>query len=239
MSLPLDGTRAVVTGASRGIGEAVARALSGAGASVALIARDHHALRRVAASLEGRGMAVPCDLLDAAEVDRAIPAVVAALGGPPRLLVNNAGVFPFAPLHVLTTDEFADAMTVNVVAPFRFLRAFLGGMREAGQGHVVTIGSVADRVTLPANGAYAASKFGARAMHEVLRGETRGTGVRATLVSPGPVDTGMWDAVNPDTRAGLPSRSQMLEPHDVARAVLFAVTQPVTVNVDELRLSRS
>jgi NADP-dependent 3-hydroxy acid dehydrogenase YdfG len=231
--------RAVVTGASRGIGEEVARALAAAGASVALVARNRDALDRVASSLAGRGTVVPCDLLDTADVDRAIDSVAAALGGPPHILVNNAGVFPFAPLQELTADEFAAAMTVNVVVPFRFVRAFLGEMREAKQGHVVTIGSVADRTAFPENGAYAASKFGARAVHEVLRAETRGTGVRATLVSPGPVDTGMWNMVNPDARGDLPSRSQMLGPGDVAGAVLFAVTQPATVNIDELRLSRA
>jgi NADP-dependent 3-hydroxy acid dehydrogenase YdfG len=239
VTLPLAGTRAVVTGASRGIGEAVARALAGAGASVALVARSREALNRVASSLGGLGTAVPCDLLDASEVDRAIESVVTALGGPPRILVNNAGVFPFAPLHVLTADAFAAAMTVNVVAPFRFVRAFLGSMIEAKAGHVVTIGSVADRVAFPENGAYAASKFGARALHEVLRGETRGTGVRSTLVSPGPVDTAMWNEVDRDARTDLPARSQMLGPQDVAGAVLFALTQPASVNVDELRLSRT
>jgi NADP-dependent 3-hydroxy acid dehydrogenase YdfG len=128
---------------------------------------------------------------------------------------------------------------VNVVAPFRFVRAFLGSMIEAKAGHVVTIGSVADRVAFPENGAYAASKFGARALHEVLRGETRGTGVRSTLVSPGPVDTAMWNEVDRGERTDLPARSQMLGPQDVAGAVLFALTQPASVNVDELRLSRT
>lgn len=239
MTLPLSGRLAVVTGASRGIGEAVARALAEAGATVALVARNREALDRVASSLGTRGVAVPCDLLDAVAVDRAIRAVVTALGGTPRLLVNSAGVFPFAPLHELSADAFAAAMTVNVVAPFRFVRAFLGHMRDAGEGHVLTIGSVADRIAFPDNGAYAASKFGARAMHEVLRAETRGTGVRSTLVSPGPVDTAMWDEVMTRARADLPSRSQMLGAADVARAVLFAVTQPAAVNVDELRLSRA
>jgi NADP-dependent 3-hydroxy acid dehydrogenase YdfG len=153
--------------------------------------------------------------------------------------VNCAGVFPFAPFHELTVDAFAEAMSLNVVVPFRFIRAFLAEMRAAGAGHVVTIGSVADRVAYPENAAYAASKFGARAMHEVLRAETRGTGVRATLVSPGAVDTAMWDAVNPDARADLPSRPDMLVAEDVAMAVLFALTQPPRVNVDELRLSRA
>jgi len=81
-------------------------------------------------------------------------------------------------------------------------------------------------------------EFG-EALHEVLRNETRGTGIRASLISPGPTDTNLWDPLNPDARDDLPSRRDMLNADDVANAVLFALTQPATVNVDELRLSRS
>jgi NADP-dependent 3-hydroxy acid dehydrogenase YdfG len=103
----------------------------------------------------------------------------------------------------------------------------------------VTIGSIADRAAFPENGAYAASKFGLRALHEVLLAELRGSGVRATLVSPGPVDTALWDEVNPDQREGFTPRARMLSAAGVAAAVRFAITQPAGMNVDELRLSRS
>jgi NADP-dependent 3-hydroxy acid dehydrogenase YdfG len=92
-------------------------------------------------------------------------------------------------------------------------------------------------VILPGNGAYAASKFGARAMWEVLRAEVRGTGVRATLVSPGPTDTALWDPHAPDTREGFVPRHAMLRPEAVADAVRYAVTRAPEVTVDELRLS--
>ena len=238
----LTGARAVVTGASRGVGEAVARSLVAAGAQVALIARGRAALEGVARSLGDRAFAIPCDVRDSTAVQRATASIIERFGGAPTILVNNAGVFPFAPLQELTVDEFAAAVDANLVAPFRFIRALLPTMQAARQGHIVTIGSVADRAAFPGNGAYAATKFGARALHEVLRGETRGTGVRATLVSPGPVDTAMWDAVDPDNREGkalFPKRGEMLRPVDVARAVLFALTQPAHVNVDELRVSFS
>ncbi len=236
---PLAGTRAVVTGASRGVGESIARALAGAGATVAMVARGKEALDRIAGSLGRHGVSVPCDLSDASAVAEVLASLPARLDGAPTLLVNCAGVFPFAPMHELTDTQLSEAVAANLVAPFRFVRGLLPGMRAAGAGHIVTIGSVADRTAFPENGAYAATKFGARAMHEVLRAETRGTGVRATLVSPGPTDTAMWDLLNPDSRADLPNRAQMLHADDVARAVLFAVTQPASVNIDELRLSRS
>jgi NADP-dependent 3-hydroxy acid dehydrogenase YdfG len=103
----------------------------------------------------------------------------------------------------------------------------------------VNIGSIADRVAFPENGAYAASKFGLRGLHEVLRAELRGSGVRATLVSPGPVDTSLWDEIDPDHRPGFAPRSSMLSADAVAQAVIYVVTQPAEINVDELRLSRS
>jgi NADP-dependent 3-hydroxy acid dehydrogenase YdfG len=236
---PLAGTRAVVTGASRGVGESIARALAGAGATGARVARGKEALDRIAGSLGRHGVSVPCDLSDPAEVAAAVAALPVRLDGAPTLLVNCAGVFPFARMHELTDAQLSEAVAANLIAPFRFIRALLPAMRAAGHGHIVTIGSVADRTAFAENGAYAATKFGARAMHEVLRVETRGTGVRATLVSPGPTDTAMWDLLNPDARADLPNRDQMLHADDVARAVLFAVTQPPAVNIDELRLSRS
>ena len=94
------------------------------------------------------------------------------------MLVNNAGIFQLAPVAQTAPDAFLATLDANLVAPFRLVRALLPGMLARGSGHVVTIGSVADRATFPENGAYAASKYWLRALHEVLRAELRGTGVR-------------------------------------------------------------
>jgi len=235
----LDHVGAVVTGASRGIGEAIARALAAAGARVALVARGREALESLAAGLGAGAFAVPCDLRDERAVSAAVGTLGATLGGPPRILVNNAGLFRVARLHELGAGDFETMVGVNLVAPYRFIRALLPAMLAAGTGHIITIGSVADRSTRSGNAGYAASKYGARAMHEVLRAETRGSGVRATLVSPSATDTTLWDDLAPDSRAAFPKGADMLRAEDVARAVLYAVTQPATVNVDELRLSRA
>jgi len=101
---------------------------------------------------------------------------------------------------------------------------------------MVTIGSVADHAAFSGNTAYAASKFGLRGLHETLLAEYRGSGMRFTLVSPGPTDTAAWDAVDPDSRPGFTPRARMLRPGDVAEAVLFAATRPSHVQVDWLRL---
>ena len=233
---PLAGRLAVVTGASRGIGLAVSRALAGAGARGAMLARSADTLREAARPLGAIPLA--CDVADADAVGRALDRLTADAGAA-AILVNNAGIFRLAPVERTSATDLRETLEVNLVAPFALLRALLPGMRAAGTGHVITIGSIADRATFPENAAYAASKFGARALHQVMREELRGSGVRAPLVSPGPVDTPLWDAVGPDDREGFTPRARMLSADAVADAVLFALTRDASVNIDELRLSRS
>jgi NADP-dependent 3-hydroxy acid dehydrogenase YdfG len=230
---------ALVTGGSRGIGLAVARALVREGVRVALIARGAQALEARANELGNETLAIPADLSISSEVDRAIHELSQAFGDVPDLLINNAGIFDPKPLHVLTGEEFEHSMKINLIAPFFVLRALLPAWREQRRGHVITIGSIADRMIFPANGAYSASKFGARAMHEVLRAETKGTGVRTTLVSPGATDTPIWDRVSLPLDNRFPPRSEMLDANAVADAVVWAATRPAHVNVDELRLTAS
>lgn len=233
------GRFAVITGASRGIGLATARLFAGAGARVVMLARGEDALRREAAPLGALAVPLACDLADRAAIERAVASIRDSLGAEPDVVVNNAGAFPLDAIEQTSTEQFAATLDVNLVGPFQLVRAFLPAMHGRGSGHLVTVGSIADRVTFPGNAAYAASKFGARALHQVLREETRGSGVRATLVSPGPVDTPLWDPHDPDSREGFPPRSAMLEAAAVADAILYAVTRPQTVNIDELRLSRT
>lgn len=236
---PLAGRTAVVTGASRGIGLACARSLAAAGARVAMLARGADALHAAALELRAGAVAIPCDVADRASVQRASREIRRAFGGAPDLLVSNAGSFRLVRLESMSVDAFGETVETNLVAPFALVREFVAEMRSRGSGHVVTIGSIADRMTFPENGAYAASKHGVRAMHEVLRAELRGSGVRATLVSPGPVDTTLWDTIDPDTRPGFTPRTSMLPATAVADAVFYAVTRPAEVDIEELRLSRT
>jgi NADP-dependent 3-hydroxy acid dehydrogenase YdfG len=230
---------AVVTGASRGIGLADAQRLLDDEMQVIMVARSGDVLRAAAEPYGDRAVPIECDVADPVSIDAMVTRVRDELGVTPEIVVNNAGLFKLSAAHATDPSDFADALTVNLVAPFRVIRAFLPAMREQGRGHIVNIGSIADRVAFPENGAYAASKFGLRGLHEVLRAELRGTGVRATLVSPGPVDTALWDEVDPDNRPGFSPRSSMLHAEAVASAVMYVVTQPSDVNVDELRLSRT
>lgn len=235
----LSGRTAVVTGASRGIGAGIAKALGEHGARVVLIARNEAKLKERAAGIKG-SIPIAADVSDPASVERAATRIVAELKGAPDILVNNAGIFSVAVAEETRPDQFVDTINTNLVAPFLFVRAFLGEMKQRGSGHIVTIGSVADRTIYSGNAAYSAAKFGLRAVHEVLRAELRGTGVRTSLISPAATNTDIWKDVTVTDPVNKPhSKRPMLEPDDVVRAVVFALTQPADVNIDELRLSHS
>ena len=230
---------AVITGASKGIGAAVARRFVQEGVRVALLARHVAPLEALFAELGPRAIAHSCDVTDSAAVTTAVQQIGETFGGAPDILVNNAGLFQLAPVEAMDPVDFSAVVQVNLVAPFLVARALLPAMRVRGSGTIVTLGSIADRNVFPENGAYAASKFGLRALHEAMRAELRGSGVRAVLVSPGPVDTPLWDPVDPDARPGFTPRASMLTAADVADAIWFTVSRPGSVNIDELRLSRS
>jgi len=226
---PLAGKLALVTGASRGIGLAVADELRAAGAHVVRVARS------LSDGESDRDTTRRADLSKGAEVERVVRQVVAERGVP-DIVVNNAGVFYVKHLVDTTPEMFAETLAVNLTAPFLVVHALLPHLIKKNGGHLVTLGSVSDHAAFPGNAAYAASKFGVRGLHEVIRKEVAGTGVRATLVSPGPVDTDAWNPINPDRLPGFTKRADMLRPEDVAEAVLFAVTRPVRVDVTEIRL---
>jgi len=220
---------ALVTGASRGIGKAVADALRESGLHVVRMARS---LRDRSSE---RLTDISCDVTKPAEVTRAVDRVVSELGLP-DVLVNNAGVFIVKPLAETTFDDFTVTLATNLTAPFLIARALVPGMVVRGSGHVVTLGSISDHIGFPGSSAYAASKFGMRGLHEVIRAETAKSGVRTTLISPGPVDTDLWNTVDPDSMPGFTKRKEMMRAEDVAAAVVYAVMQPERVDVTEIRL---
>jgi len=178
----------VVTGASRGIGRAIAVRLAGAGETVVLAARGAEELTAVATEAERKGgtaVAVPVDVTDPAGVATLI-GTARALTGRIDVLVNNAGIGGIA--SVLADDADVDRMIdVNLRAPIRLMRAVVPLMREQGGGHIVNIGSVAGEVGI--SGTYSATKFALRGMTDSVRRELAGTGIRVTLVEPGYIAT--------------------------------------------------
>jgi NAD(P)-dependent dehydrogenase (short-subunit alcohol dehydrogenase family) len=224
---PLDGRVALVTGASRGIGAATADALTQAGARVVRVSRR-------LGPADGY-IDLQTDLADADQAS-ALAERVQRTAGVPDIVVSNAGGFLLAPLEQTPVDRFDDLLAINLRAAFVLARALLPLQRSAGRGCYITVGSVADHVGFPENAAYAASKYGVRGLHETLAAEFRGSGVRLTLISPGPTDTDVWASYDPDHRKGFPARARMLRPADVADAVLFVATRPPHVAIDWLRL---
>ena len=226
---PLAGRVALVTGASRGIGAATGDRLAADGARVVRVARSLTPGQRDGFT------DISCDLTEPGQVEELATRVIGTLGVP-QIVVSNAGGFLLKPLEQTTPAEFDLQTATNLRSAFLVARAFLPAMRGAGGGHYVSVGSVADHMGFPENAAYAASKYGLRGLHETLVAEFRGSGVRLTLVSPGPVDTTIWEPFHPERREGFPPRAAMLRPADVADAVHFVVTRPPHVHIDWLRL---
>lgn len=232
----LRGRKALVTGASRGIGRAIAETLAEAGADVWLAARSADLLAEVAAGTGGTPL--PMDLTDDASVWDAVDRL-REQGAIPDIVVNAAGVFSLSPLHEESVRAFDRNVEVNLRGAFLLVRSVLPDMRDRRSGLIVNVGSVAGHRAFPGNAAYSASKYGLRGMHEVLLEELRGTGVRATLVEPAATDTSIWDPMDPDSDPTLPDREGMLDARDVAEAVLFVATRSNDVQIPVLHIERA
>ena len=231
--LPLAGRRAVVTGASSGIGRATARALTAAGASVHLVARREDRLRELAEELGPGTTCSAADVRDAA----AVADVFANEAF--DLVVANAGLGRgVAPLHEGDTHDWADMIDTNVKGVLHTARAALPALRAAGHGDLVLLGSVAGRQVYPGGNVYNASKHAVRAIYEALRLDEFGSGIRFTTVDPGLVETEFSLVRLGDQEAADRVYDGMtpLTPEDVADAIRYAVTRPPHVNIGEIVL---
>jgi len=222
----------MLTGATGGVGQATARRLAREGAELVLIGRRAGALTELAAELGA--WPVVGDVTDAGFTQGLAAETANRWEHGPDVLINNAGAFQIAPASETEPSEFERIVSVNLVAPFTLIRAWLPAMLGRGSGHVISVGSVAGRQAFPGNAAYSASKYGLRGLHEVLVAELRGSGLRVTWIEPSAIDTPLWDPYDPDRRSDLPSRAQMLKPAAVAEAICFAISQPAEVVVEEI-----
>ncbi len=179
---------AVVTGASRGIGRAAAEALARRGLRVAMLCRRLADTQRVAASIGG--LAIECDVSDAASVARAAERVQRELGTP-TVVVNNAGVVERALVEDMTEASWDHVVDVNLKGPFLVTRAFLASMKARGAGRIVHVGSISSTLGTARATAYNASKWGLVGFMKSLAEELRGTGLQTMAVLPGSVDTDM------------------------------------------------
>ena len=218
---PLSEQIAVVTGAGRGIGAAIARKLASLGATVVLCGRTLKTLEIAAsniAALGGQARALECDVSDLESV-QALAASLEQKFGKIDILVNNAGIGSFAaPLHEMTPQAWEKVLNTNLRGVFYCVRSFVPMMIRAGTGHIVNISSLAGKNALPNGAAYAASKWGLNGLSCSIAEELRGHGVRVSVVCPGSVDTELSPHTGKDP-------NKMLKPDDVAHVVAMLVTQ--------------
>jgi NAD(P)-dependent dehydrogenase (short-subunit alcohol dehydrogenase family) len=224
---------AIVTGAGRGIGRAVALAFSREGAVVALAARTASELETVAAQIKGRSgraLAVPTDVTGEASVGALVERVLAEFGKV-EILVTAAGLATFAPLVDTKPEDWDRMMAVNLRGVFLACRAVLPAMMRQRRGTIINIASIAAKRAIPGGAAYAASKHAVLGLSQVLAEEMRPHGVRVGALCPGAVDTSLWDGV-----PKAPERSRMLRPEDVGETALLMASLPPGASLEDLTL---
>lgn len=245
MANRLEGSVALVTGASSGIGEATARSLAAEGAKVALVARRVDRLEKIAKDIAGSGHAALAVEADVTDQRQAVAAVERAAGDFGRLdiVVNNAGMMLLGPIHGAPTEEWDRMIDINLKGLLYTTHAALPHLFRAvedsprGVADVVNISSVAGRVATAGAGVYNLTKHGVGAVSESLRQEASRHGVRVTIVEPGWVDTELQGHNRPEVHEKLKERTAKIEPlhaHDIADAIGYAVTRPAHVSLNEV-----
>jgi len=197
---------ALVTGASGGLGSAIARALAGQGARLAVSGSNVEKLDAFRSSVGGNHVALPCNLSDGAAVDQLVPQAVEALGGKLDILVNNAGVTRDNLLMRMKDEEFEDVIRINLEAAFRLMRAAAKPMMRARFGRIISITSVVGITGNPGQANYVASKAGLIGMTKSVAQELASRGITVNAIAPGFMTSAMTDALNDQQRQSILSR---------------------------------
>jgi 3-oxoacyl-[acyl-carrier protein] reductase len=224
----LTGMTALVTGASGGIGSAIAQALAAQGARLAVSGSNEDKLEQFRATLGGDHVAVPCDLSDGAAVDGLVPAAVAALGGRLDILVNNAGVTRDNLVMRMKDEEWDSVIRVNLEAAFRLVRAAAKPMMKARFGRIVSITSVVGQTGNPGQANYAASKAGLVGMSKALAQELASRNITVNCVAPGFIRSAMTDVLPEAQKAALLGRipaGDLGSPDDIGAAVVYLASR--------------
>ncbi|MGH9712610.1 MAG: SDR family oxidoreductase [Candidatus Acidiferrales bacterium] len=227
----LQGTVALVTGASRGIGLAIARSLGRLGAKVSLCARDAAKLELAANEIRDQGasaLAVPADVTRATDVAALVAKTEKSLG-PIEILVNNAGIGYFAPTHLADEGTWDRVLDTNLKSVFLASKAVAPGMIERRSGHIINIASLAGKNAFASGGIYCASKWGLLGLTECMAEDLRPYGIRVSAICPGSVATEFSPHAGKDPR-------KMLQPEDIAHAVEMIVTQAPQSFISEVLL---
>ncbi|NIA13272.1 MAG: SDR family NAD(P)-dependent oxidoreductase [Nitrospiraceae bacterium] len=231
----LEGKTALVTGAGRGIGKAIALAFASQGCDVAVTARTQEQIEATAGEIRAMGrrtLALACDVADAEGV-RAMTEAVLAEFNVLDILVNNAGYACFKPFAELTAEEWQRTLDVNLTGAFNCIQAMLPSMRERSFGRIINVSSVAGLKPIADQTAYCASKFGLNGLTKTLALELRPHGIRVHAICPGAVATQL-------ARDAMPQRdmSEWMTPEDVAHTALFLATQSDRATTDVVVVRR-
>lgn len=228
--------RVLITGASSGIGKASAEAFAQAGFDVALVARSQNKLRELATHLRQLGIeahAFALELADLTQVKANIKKVVAALGSV-DVLINSAGMGYTGKLGDMPMADWQRVMDLNVTSVFQVTQAVLPTMREQGNGLIINIASIAARQSFPNWGAYGVSKAALVALSEAIASEEAEYGIRVVTLSPGAVNTPIWDT---DTVQADFDRSAMLKPETIAQTILHTALLPPEAVISQLTIT--
>lgn len=225
--------RALITGASSGIGKATAMVFAKAGCELILVGRSPSRLAGVAAEVEQFGIQPRIFAVDLAEVEQVKDTVraIADEAGPIDILINNAGIGYTGDLFSTPLADWQQVLNLNLTSVFQCIQGVLPGMRDRQRGVIINITSIAGHQAFPGWGAYNVSKAGVIALSKTLAAEERSHGIRVMTVCPGAVNTPIWDT---NTVQADFDRSKMLTPDVVAQSILHAATLPAGAVIDEL-----
>jgi NADP-dependent 3-hydroxy acid dehydrogenase YdfG len=226
--VPIQHQVALVTGAGRGIGRAIAIELAQLGAHVVLVARSHTDLEETARTIGPLASVMPADVRSKDELGRVFEQTASGFG-PVDVLVNAAGLGIFGSVVDYKDEDFATVIDTNLRGIFYTCRFVLPSMIERRKGHIINIASIAGKVGSATRAVYCASKFGVIGFTESLAEEVRQYGIRASIICPGSTDSGF----NPSNHAGK-ARDKMLHPADIAHAVRAIVTQEPNSFISEI-----
>ena len=228
MMFDLTGMTALVTGASGGLGSAIAKALAAQGARLAVSGSNSGKLSAFRDELGGEHVALPCNLSDGAAVDALVPKAVEALGGKLHILVNNAGVTRDNLLMRMKDEEFEAVLKVNLEAAFRLMRAAAKPMMKARFGRIVSITSVVGATGNPGQANYVASKAGLVGMSKAVAQELASRNITVNCIAPGFMTSAMTDALNEQQRAAILAKipmGAMGSGEDIGAAVVYLASR--------------
>ncbi len=234
----IENRRALITGASSGIGKATALAFAKAGIDVALVSRSQAKLEAVANAAQQTGVKAKAYTLDLAEIEQVQEkiSVIASDFGTIDILVNNAGMGYTNTLSETSLSDWLTVINLNLTSVFQCILGILPSMRDRGRGTIINVASIAGQNPFPSWGAYSVSKAGLIALSKTLAAEEREQGIRVTAICPGSVNTQLWDTETVNLNY---ERSAMLTPEIVAQSILHTVLLPEQAVIEELTIMPS